>query len=144
VFFRGKAKGLANGDNDEGNIQRSEDHCTDIRKEPDAWTKFVWHNKAPPRVKFFAWLLSQGRIQCKTLLRRKGVVDNTDCEVCQTAEETPAHIIFGCPCARQFWGAVRIHTEATWSIQALKEIQPPSHIPAKYFTTFLLLCCWHI
>jgi len=29
-------------------------------------------------------------------------------------------------------------------IEAIKEIQAPSHIPAKYFTTFLLLCCWHI
>ena len=46
---------------------------------PDAWTKFVWNNKAPPRVKFFAWLLSQGRIQCKTVLRTKGVVENTVC-----------------------------------------------------------------
>jgi hypothetical protein len=43
---------------------------------PDAWTKFTWQNKAPPRVKFFAWLLSQGRIQCKTVLMKKGVVDN--------------------------------------------------------------------
>lgn len=29
----------------------------------------VWNNKAPPRVKFFAWLLSKGRIQCKTNLQ---------------------------------------------------------------------------
>ena len=111
---------------------------------PDAWAKFIWHNKAPPRVKFFAWLLSQGRIQCKTVLRKKGVVDNTICEVCQATEQTPAHIIFGCNYARQFWGAIRIQTEADWLIQAIKELQPPNHIPAKYFTTFLLLCCWHI
>jgi hypothetical protein len=39
--------------------------------ELDEWTKFVWHNKAPPRVKFFALLLSQERIQSKTLLRKK-------------------------------------------------------------------------
>ena len=111
---------------------------------PDAWAKFIWHNKAPPRVKFFAWLLSQGRIQCKTVLRKKGVVDNTICEICQATEETPAHIIFGCNYARQFWGAIRIQTEADWLIQAIKELQPPNHIPAKYFTTFVLLCCWHI
>lgn len=28
---------------------------------------FVWNNFAPPRVKFFAWLLVQNRIQCKVL-----------------------------------------------------------------------------
>jgi hypothetical protein len=39
---------------------------------------------------------------------------------------------------------MQIHTEANWSIQALRDIQPPPHIPEKFFTTFLLLCCWHI
>jgi hypothetical protein len=79
-------------------------------------------SKAPPRVKFFAWLLPQERIQSKTLLRRKGVVDTVECEVCQATEETTAHIIFGCSYARQFLGAVGIQTDAAWSIQALKEI----------------------
>jgi len=49
-----------------------------------------------------------------------------------------------CPNAKQFWEALRIQTDAKWPIQALREIQAPPHIPAKYFTTFLLLCCWHI
>lgn len=29
----------------------------------DEWAKFVCQNHAPPGLKFFAWLLSQGRIQ---------------------------------------------------------------------------------
>jgi hypothetical protein len=37
----------------------------------DPWANFVWKNKAPPRVRFFTWLLSQGRIQCKTNLIKK-------------------------------------------------------------------------
>ena len=64
---------------------------------PNAWTKFVWKNKAPPRVKFFAWLLSQERIKCKTNLIKKHIVDNTVCEACQAPEETTAHILEGCP-----------------------------------------------
>ena len=43
---------------------------------PDAWAKFIWQNKAPSWVKFFTWLLSQERIQCKTLMK-KNIVDNT-------------------------------------------------------------------
>ena len=38
---------------------------------PDAWATFVWQNKAPPRVKFFVWLLSQNRIQCETALKQR-------------------------------------------------------------------------
>lgn len=97
----------------------------------DAWTQFVWKNKAPPRVKFFAWLLSQERIQCKTVLRKKNTVESIVCEVCQ-AEETPAHIIFGCPNAKQFWDALQIQMDANWPIQALREIQAPPHVAAKY------------
>jgi hypothetical protein len=38
-------------------------------------------------------------------------------------------------------GVVGIQTDAAWPIQALKDIQPPSHIPTKHFTMFLLLSC---
>lgn len=69
-------------------------------------------------MKFFAWLLLQNRIQCKTTLRSKGIVDNTICETCQAPEETAAHIIFGCPNATQFWNATQIQTTADWPIQA--------------------------
>jgi hypothetical protein len=99
--------------------------------------------KPPPRVKFFAWLLSQERIQCKTVLKKKHIVESTVCEVCQ-AEETPAHIIFGCPSTKQFWEVLQIQKDANWPLQALREFPSPPHFPAKYFTTFLLLCCWHI
>lgn len=61
---------------------------------PDAWAKFIWQSKAPPRVKFFAWLLSQGKIQCKTTLMKKNIVDNTICETCQALEGTAAHFLF--------------------------------------------------
>ena len=74
---------------------------------PDLWTKFIWKNKAPPRVQFFGWLLSQ----CKANLARKGIVENSECEVCQEAEETPAHVIFGCTAAREFWEAIQITTD---------------------------------
>lgn len=42
----------------------------------DAWAQFVWQNKAPPQVNFFAWLLAQERTQCKTTLIKKGVVED--------------------------------------------------------------------
>ncbi|XP_066395841.1 uncharacterized protein [Miscanthus floridulus] len=98
---------------------------------PDAWAKFV----------FFAWLLSQGRIQCRSNLHRKGIVEDSVCEVCNAAEETTAH---GCPHAAQFWNALQIPTDQQWPVQARKGIQAPNHIPRKHFSTFLLLCCWHI
>jgi hypothetical protein len=110
----------------------------------DPWANFVWKNKAPPRVKFFTWLLSKGRIQCKTNLIKKRIVDNNICDICQQVEETPEHIIFGCSAVRQFWEAIQIRTQQDWSIQKLQEIVRPTHLPHKHFGMFLILCCWHI
>jgi hypothetical protein len=55
----------------------------------------VWENKAPPRVQFFAWLLVQERIQCRSNLVKKHVVAENMCEVC-AQEEDCSHIIFRC------------------------------------------------
>jgi hypothetical protein len=131
----------SNGDLDTSLIYRA---LKTANSNPDAWAKFVWNNKAPPRVKFFTWLLSQGRIQCKSNLQRKGIVENSACDVCNAADETSAHILFGCPHAVQFWNALHIPTDQQWPVQTLKEIQSPDHIPQKHFCTFLLLCSWHI
>ena len=47
-----------------------------------AFSTFVWQNRAPPRIQFFAWLLVQEKIQCKTNLLLKNIVDDARCELC--------------------------------------------------------------
>ena len=44
---------------------------------------FVWRNFAPPRVKFFASLLVQNRIQCKANLAKKGLLSDATCDLCK-------------------------------------------------------------
>jgi hypothetical protein len=103
-----------------------------------------WQNKAPPCVKFFTWLLSQGRIQCRTNLVKKGIVSSATCEIYHAADETPAHIIFGCAAAGSFWSAIGIMAASDWQVQKIMDIQQPSHTLSKHFGTFLLLRGWHI
>jgi len=64
-----------------------------------AFYKFVWQNHAPPKVKFFAWLLLQGRIQCKSNLKMKNIVDSDVCDLCNRSPETADHLVSGCPFA---------------------------------------------
>ena len=70
--------------------------------------KFVWINHTPPRVRFFAWLLVQGKIQCKTNLLLKNIVDDAECELCHMDVESPDHLILHCPTATQFWTVLGI------------------------------------
>jgi hypothetical protein len=59
----------------------------------DAKAAFVWKNSAPPRVQLFVWLLMHKRIQCRTMLFKKHIVDSPTCEICQAADESPEHIM---------------------------------------------------
>ena len=48
----------------------------------DDRSAFIWKNAAPPRVQLFIWLLTQRRIQCRSNLFKKHIVDSPTCEVC--------------------------------------------------------------
>jgi hypothetical protein len=65
--------------------------------------KFIWESCAPPKVKFFGWLLVQNRIQTKENLLKKHCIENDTCEVCNAAVENVAHLIAGCPFSSGFW-----------------------------------------
>ncbi|CAO1940520.1 unnamed protein product [Urochloa humidicola] len=110
---------------------------------PCAFTKFVWRNKAPPRVQFFAWLLVQERIQCRANLLLKNIVDDAKCELCHNREETCDHIIFTCPFASQVWAGLGMDIQFA-TVKALWEVPRPTAIPIKHYDSFLLLVSWQI
>ena len=93
---------------------------------PCPFYKFVWSNCAPPRVRFFAWLLVQEKIQCKTNLRFKNVVDDAECEVCRVAVESPDHLILHCTIATQFWAKLGISVHQASVSQLWKLDRPPA------------------
>ncbi|XP_066324143.1 uncharacterized protein [Miscanthus floridulus] len=68
--------------------------------------KFAWANFAPPRVKFFGWLLTQNIIQCRSSLVRNHIVDDACCEMCGLEDETADHIVSGCNFVRTFWNRI--------------------------------------
>lgn len=46
---------------------------------------FIWKSYAPPRVQLFMWLLCRNRIQCRSVLFQKKVVDDPACEICHSS-----------------------------------------------------------
>jgi hypothetical protein len=113
----------------------------------DGNTDFLWQNSAPPRVKFFAWLLVKGRIQCRSNLLRKGILeaDGSRCPICDAHLETPAHIMFHCSFARQFWAALGSPSVADDAALATASVCPlPASTPTRSASTLRLLCFWHL
>jgi len=109
-----------------------------------ALSGFILKNHAPPKVKFFAWLLLQNSIQCKANLKKKNILDSDVCELCKCSAETASHLIFGCSIAQSFWRHIgwdplRIPPAADlWQIEA--QADAPSRSPP----TMILLCCWNL
>jgi hypothetical protein len=111
---------------------------------PSHSSRFVWNNRAPPRVRFFGWLLLNNRIQCRSNLFMKHILEDDICELCGNAVETADHLIFHCPVSSQFWSHIGWAEQDVPQVADLWQMTRPAHIPAKHFSMMILLCCWQI
>lgn len=102
---------------------------------------FIWNNKAPLKVQFFAWLLAKDRLPTKRNLHKKNIVSSPDCDLCNTPEETASHLCLHCPFAAAFWNNLHIQINIT-SMSELASLLLPHQIPGKHFRVFYLLCFW--
>ncbi|KAF8673019.1 hypothetical protein HU200_049092 [Digitaria exilis] len=100
-------------------------------------------NRAPPRIKFFSWLLVQERINCRTNLLKKNILDSAVCEICKNRDEDCDHQMFKCPFAAQVWATLEIETEGS-TVSSLWTVPRPTTIPAKHYGVFLMLICWEL
>jgi hypothetical protein len=98
---------------------------------------------SPPRVRFFGWLVNNGRVQCHVNLARKKVVQDTTCEVCGQAPEDTAHIFLHYGFASSFWGALGVQIAPDHN-NVLLSLLRPSTVPTKHYNMFVLLCCWRL
>jgi len=109
-----------------------------------AFYKFVWQNHAPPRVRFFAWLLVQEKIQCKTNLLLKNIIEDATCNLCMTEMESPDHLILHCPFAKRFWLQLGFCIPVNASVTQLWQLRKPAALPQAHYSTYLLLCAWQL
>lgn len=103
---------------------------------------FVWCNAAPSQVQMFMWLLLQGRIQCRTVLHRKHVLPDAISEICKEDDESPEHIISGCPIGKQFWEKLGLTSMVGADVRNIHRTIPPRGIPKEEFAAFVALSCW--
>ena len=100
-------------------------------------------NFAPPRVKFFGWLLTQNGIHCRMALVHKNILDDARCELCSLGDETADHIFSECSFVQSFWTHIGCPPSGIAKVSELWNTQPPPRI-AKAVLNPLLLFCWEI
>lgn len=105
---------------------------------------FVWRNFAPPRVKIFAWTLTKQRIQCKTVLCRKNILQTATCDVCGNDDETADHIISQCPFVKAFWRRIGWDPNGIAPVAELWKMTAPYAVPVVAKNSPILLFCWQL
>ena len=70
--------------------------------------KLIWKAWAPPKCKFFLWLLLQDRLWTAARLQVRGWENNYFCGLCIRNLETVLHLFVECPLSRTIWDNVAI------------------------------------
>ncbi|PUZ57515.1 hypothetical protein GQ55_5G438400 [Panicum hallii var. hallii] len=75
----------------------------------------IWKSWAPPKVKFFTWLATKGKIWTADRRRRHGLDAHDTCWLCDQEPETCDHILVNCSYAKQLWWDALITLDCTCS-----------------------------
>ena len=63
----------------------------------------IWKSNAPPKCRFFMWLVAHNRCWTADRLARRGLPHPARCLLCDQEEENIQHLLVGCVFSRQFW-----------------------------------------
>lgn len=76
-----------------------------------ATATLTWKTKAPPKCRFFCWLLLQNRIWTAARLQLRHWPNEYFCQLCLRNLETASHLFLECPVTKTIWHRVaeKIH-----------------------------------
>jgi len=72
----------------------------------------IWKTWAPPKCKFFAWLITQDRVWTSDRLAHRGWDHRPSCPLCRTTVETSLHLTSECRYTWRIWDLI-----TTWTAQ---------------------------
>ena len=80
--------------------------------------KCIWKNCVQPKVSFFAWEASWGKILTFDQLKRRGFSLTNRCPPCQRSEETMDHLLLHCTMTRVLWDLLFSLFGVSWVLLA--------------------------
>jgi hypothetical protein len=111
---------------------------------PDCITS-IWKTCNIPRHKFFAWLLLNGRLNTKEMMKHKHFyVEFSDCILCETCpEETNMHLFFECTFSQSFWWALGIEWNVDLDLYQMMN-DAKRRMSLEFFMEIMIIGCWSI
>jgi hypothetical protein len=115
----------------------------------------IWKAWAPPKCKFFAWLVFQNRVWTSDRLARRDWDHSPSCPLCRTTMETAHHLISDCCYTRRIWTQVAFWTgqpnlkptewiQSATPLEWWANITATLDIPFKASSSLALLVTWEI
>jgi hypothetical protein len=116
--------------------------------QPHKSILWIWKTKCVSKIKFFAWLLLNDRLNTKNMLRRRNkfLEKGYNCALCQdTIEETLEHLFFECPSTVSRWFALGITWEENVNIHQKLYIAKEAFLQPFFMEIFMISawCVWN-
>jgi hypothetical protein len=117
---------------------------------------FTWETKAPPKCRFFTWLLLQNRIWTAARLQIRQWPNEYFCQLCIRNLETAFHLFVECPVVRSIWDRVAIWVRSSnlapvnwgrannmkdWLLQLINSLPPAA---TQGLRSLIMLVLWEV
>jgi hypothetical protein len=105
----------------------------------------IWKSCSIPRHKIFFWLLLNGRLNTKDMMKHKNFyVEFSDCILCEACpEETIMHLFFECTFSQSFWWALGLEWNVDMTLyQMIEEAQ--QRFSLGFLMEVMIAGCWSI
>ena len=77
-------------------------------------SRSIWNPIVPPKLGFFAWEASWGKVLTLDQLKKRGITLVNRCFLCEENEETIDHLLIHCSRAKMLWDLLLAITEVNW------------------------------
>ncbi|KAG8094379.1 hypothetical protein GUJ93_ZPchr0012g22052 [Zizania palustris] len=118
-----------------------------LHLRPHAIFTWLWASKCSNKLKVFFWLLLNGRLYSKSLLRRRCILpahSDLSCALCQQGlEETSCHLFFECPFSLVCWNELRISWCSDRSVEIKLETARAA-FARPFFMEVVIITSWTI
>ncbi|RVW98496.1 hypothetical protein CK203_026866 [Vitis vinifera] len=85
-------------------------------------SKIIWRSCAQPKISFFAWEASWGRVLTLDRLQKRGWVLANRCFLCQKCGESINHLLLHCERTREVWTLLLSFFGVSWVfLHSMKE-----------------------
>ena len=74
----------------------------------------IWNPIVPPKLGFFAWEASWGKVLTLDQLKRRGFTLVNRCFLCEEEEETIDHLLIHCSTAKMLWNLLLAIADYDW------------------------------